>query len=72
MNDLETTHLIEELGGGRCRCGRVKRSGQTFCGGCYHALPLPARTALYRRVGEGYEEAYAAAVRILDSIDEGI
>jgi hypothetical protein len=61
-----TTKLIRELFGTTCRCGKPKGSRMTFCGRCYHRLPPPARSALYRRVGEGYEEAYDAAVAILE------
>ncbi len=52
-----------------CRCGRIKRSRQAFCSGCYRALPIPMQKALYRRIGQGYEEAYAAAVRELKGDD---
>jgi len=54
--------LHAELLGTKCRCGRAKRSKQTFCFACYSALPLKTQRALYRRMGEGYEEAYAEAV----------
>jgi len=57
--------LIAELAGVRCRCGRVKRPGQTFCRPCFYILPRQLRGRLYRRVGDGYEETYTAALRIL-------
>lgn len=65
---LGTETLVRELAGTTCRCGRVKRARMTFCGRCYHALPPPLRAALYRPIGEGYEDAYAAAVASLGPV----
>ena len=59
--------LLKELIGERCRCGRAKRSRETFCGRCYFLLPKAIRSALYRRIGEGYEQAYSAAIAHLDA-----
>jgi hypothetical protein len=61
--------LLQELQGTVCRCGRNKQARQTFCGGCYRALPRAMQLALYRRFGSGYEEAYAAAVAELKGDD---
>src|SRR5579859_7574064 len=57
--------LIRELRGTVCRCGRTKNTMQTFCRACYFLLTPAQRKALYRHVGEGYEEAYADAERVL-------
>lgn len=62
---IETTTLVRELAGAVCRCGRVKRHRQTFCTRCFQALPPALKRALYCRIGEGYEEAYDAAVAAL-------
>ncbi|HEV8639407.1 MAG TPA: hypothetical protein VG370_34800 [Chloroflexota bacterium] len=62
---MTTDGLIRELVGTVCRCGRPKAHRQTFCKPCYFALPPPVRAALYRGIGEGYEEAYADAVAAL-------
>jgi hypothetical protein len=35
------------------------------CGRCYYALSADVRASLYRRMGEGYEEAYARSVEML-------
>jgi len=59
--------LIQELRGVVCRCGREKHSGETFCKACYFRLPPLLRRALYKRVGEGYENAYAEACGFLDT-----
>ncbi len=53
--------LIRELRGTICRCGKPKQPKQTFCRACYYALSPDIRTALYRRIGAGYEEAYYTA-----------
>lgn len=58
--------LIAELQATKCTsCFGVKKRAQTFCGFCYHALPREMQTALYRRVGAGYQEARDAAVACL-------
>lgn len=57
--------LVRELCGTKCQCGSNKRSGELFCRSCYHSLPYDMKRALYRRLGNGYEEAYDAAVRTL-------
>jgi len=62
-----TLDLIRELFGVICPCcGRAKNPGHSFCGACYRILPQEMQRALYRKVGNGYEEAYAAAVRYLE------
>ena len=63
---MTTSELLRELMGVRCRCRAKKRVRNTFCNKCYWSLPEAMRRALYRHVGEGYEEAYAAAATILD------
>lgn len=57
--------LIAELKGTLCRCGQQKLNGNTFCKSCYFGLPPKLRRALYNRVGEGYEKAYAEACEFL-------
>lgn len=47
-------------------CVGEKKPYKTLCGGCYHALPRNVARALYQRVGEGYEQAVAAAFRSLN------
>lgn len=59
---MTNRELVSELQGRRCRCGKEKNRSQTFCRACYFLLPEPMRKALYRRLGQGYEEAYQAAV----------
>lgn len=57
--------MITELGGLKCRCGRVKVPRQTFCRACYFKLPPENRRALYAKVGAGYEVAYVRSCRYL-------
>jgi len=62
---MDPLDLVRELRGIKCRCGKRKTSGQTFCRGCYYSLSPEIRSMLYRRLGQGYEEAYSEAVRYL-------
>lgn len=57
--------LVEELGGTECQCGRTKKRSTTFCSKCFYSLPKDQQRALYRRLGDGYEEAYAVALATL-------
>jgi tRNA(Ile2) C34 agmatinyltransferase TiaS len=60
--------LIESLNSTLCpACAGRKKSAQTFCGGCYYDLPNHIRSALYRRIGNGYEQAVNAALVKLDA-----
>lgn len=65
----ETITLIRELRGNKCLCGRDKPSGKTFCYLCYHELPDTLKRAIYKRVGQGYEEAYVSCVAVLKGTD---
>ena len=62
---MSRQELLRELAGRKCICGKTKKAKQTFCYGCYRRLPHELKHSLYRRFGEGYEEAYAASERIL-------
>jgi hypothetical protein len=61
----ETVLTVRELGSTLCRCGATKRKGRTFCATCYYRLPQDLRCDLYKRLAEGYLDAYAAAVEYL-------
>jgi hypothetical protein len=58
--------LIQELRSTQCRCRKRKKDGNTFCASCFYGLPKQLQNNLYRRIGEGYEEAREAAVAFLD------
>lgn len=57
----DLVRLVRELEGKKCFCGARKAPMQTFCSSDYFALPKDIRNALYNRIGEGYEQAYAEA-----------
>lgn len=63
--DSPLGRAMSELNGTVCRCKRHKAARQTFCKVCYYALPIQIRRDLYKGVGEGYIEAYDAAVEHL-------
>ena len=48
-----------------CLCGKTKKKGNSFCYSCFMALPQDLKNDLYSRMGDGYEEAYDAAVEWL-------
>ena len=61
----ETTSLLRELISEKCRCGRSKRSRNTFCSQCFYSLTKDQQNALYRKMNEGYQEAHAVAIEVL-------
>lgn len=63
---MTVRELLQELGGLVCRCGRRKGARKTFCPTCFARLPRDLQRPLYRRIGEGYEEAYEAAAAVVD------
>ncbi len=75
MNDTQTTEtqveLLAELNGAKCRCGKKKQTGNTFCSRCYHALPFGLQGQLYLRFGQGYEAVYARCAKKLDAKGSG-
>jgi hypothetical protein len=64
----EVVRIVAELRGYTCRCGGFKGSRLTFCTTCYLLLPSTMKRALYKRLGEGYSEAYAEATGFLDAL----
>jgi len=57
---------LEALDRLKCQCGRVKQRGNSLCSKCYWRLPRAMRRDLYRKMGQGYEAAYDAAVQFLN------
>jgi hypothetical protein len=45
----------------KCICRKPKQQRRAFCLGCYLRLPPGMQKALWRKVGHGFEQAYAAA-----------
>lgn len=66
---MNTNQAVAELTTTRCRCGKGKASGKSFCYFCFAKLDQASKKALYKRVGDGYEEAYTAAVKKLFGVD---
>ena len=58
--------LAAELESRECpHCSGRKDRQCTFCRRCYYRLPTSLRSPLYKRIGEGYEQAYEAAREFL-------
>jgi len=53
---------LDSLMSNGCLCEGKKQRGHSFCWRCYNELPAQMKRALYRRIGDGYEEAYEDAV----------
>jgi hypothetical protein len=72
MTTITADQAVEELDGTTCKgCGRLKDSGKSHCRKCYFALPVDMRRALYRRIGQGYEAAYAESLKYLGARSGG-
>lgn len=69
--DRDVRFYVAELRGEECQCGASKKSGHSFCYGCYRRLPEEMRGPLYRVMGNGYEEAYERAYVWLAKHSEG-
>lgn len=61
LDTARVLELVKILRGRVCRCGKAKAPRTAFCGECYHALPANLATGLWKRIGRGFEAAYAAA-----------
>lgn len=48
-----------------CFCGKFKKHGFAVCYKCYQLLPKDLQTALNRKIGVGFEEAYEETVKYL-------
>lgn len=60
-----TSFYIDELKSEECQCGEYKARGKSVCPACWKRLPRDLQVDLYSRMGDGYEEAYEAAVKVL-------
>ena len=57
---------FRELRSTKCQCGNAKGRGKSFCLVCFKSLPTRMQTALYKRLHNGYEEAYDDALSYLN------
>jgi hypothetical protein len=63
---ISTREALEDLAGTVCKaCDGRKASRKSHCRGCYMKLPPRLKSALYRPVGAGYEEAYTESLATL-------
>ncbi len=69
LND--SVFLLKELKSNECACGNNKKEGMSFCYSCYSSLPDDIQKDLYKRFGNGYEEAYNFAVGWLKAWEWG-
>ena len=54
-----------ELKSNECACGEEKGKNKSFCFSCFKKLPDGIAQDLYLKIGEGYEQAYDAALQHL-------
>ena len=66
----ETMFYMKGLASEKCHCGAYKAKGRSFCFKCYHLLPESLKGRIWLRIGNGYEEAYDAAAKFLDTVKD--
>ena len=60
---MNTFEIYQMKCGPRCEaCGGFKKKGNLFCWICYGRLPQALRTSLWKKFGEGLEQAYQACI----------
>lgn len=60
---ISESEALLDLLGTICRgCNGTKPTRMSHCRPCYMLLPQPMRSALYKRIGEGYEQAYTESL----------
>ena len=60
---MEKAEIFQAFAGVHCYgCGGTKLKRRAFCLICYRELPAALRQSLWKRFGEGHEEAYAACL----------
>jgi hypothetical protein len=58
--------ILEDFLGTECvACGAEKKSKMSHCSKCFWKLPKAMRDKLYKRFGEGYEEAFDESTKWL-------
>lgn len=66
MKTWNDPDVLESLQSRECPgCGGRKTTMRSFCPRDYYALTAELRQALYRRFGEGYAQAFVAALQHL-------
>ena len=68
LESLTDGQLLSSLKSETCpNCGGSKKERMTLCSRDYYQLSDPMRKALYKRIGQGYREAFVAALTQLGS-----
>lgn len=60
MNDAHRDrrlHSIDVLKSEECQCGEPKKQRMAFCYSCFKILPDHMQKAIYRKIGNGFDEA---------------
>lgn len=56
---MESNAIFAAFCSTRCAgCEGAKRKHNAFCTACYHQLPPALKQSLWKRFGQGFEEAY--------------
>ena len=66
-NLAERKFYLDTFKSDECLCGRSKKPRFAFCYQCYKKLPPDMQRALYKPFGGGYEQAFEAACKWLQS-----
>lgn len=60
---MDSSEIFKQYVSRTCAgCDKAKRTHQAFCSFCYRELPAALRKCLWKRFGEGFEEAYQACL----------
>lgn len=68
MSEEQETRIriLREHQGNKCFCGAKKAVNHPFCLKHYASLPTDMYPGLNKRIGQGYEQAYAEARKYLE------
>jgi hypothetical protein len=59
--------ILDSLRSVKCEgCGGKKQAAQSHCKRCYFKLSAALRLSLYKRFGNGYEEAFEESLLVLE------
>ena len=64
----EKLFYTETLKSEECQCERRKQPGRAVCFKCWQRLPQDLQRALYKHIGNGFEQAYEEAYRFLNDL----
>jgi hypothetical protein len=60
---MESSEIFDRFMGHECQgCSGRKSSASGFCVPCYRQLPRALKSCLWKRFGNGFEEAYQASL----------